>query len=462
MPATPAPVAATAPAAAPPQPAAVSPVASPSASAAASASASPAAPASPDWLTYQHDAARSGRTTGAYNPASTTLLWESDPLDGQIYAQVLVAGARVFVATENDTIYALDAVTGRAVWSQHLGEPVPRSALPCGNIDPTGITGTPVIDSAAGVLYAVDYLRQPPHHELVALDLNSGAVKSHQSIDPPGANPLPLQQRGALALANQTVYVPFGGLFGDCGDYHGWIVAASLADGAERGAYQVPTHREGAIWSAPAIGPTGDLYAATGNGDSTTDFDQSNTVLRLSPQLKLLDYFAPRDWADMNRRDADLGSTGPALLDNGLVLQIGKTGIGYLLRSDGLGKIGGEIMSASLCAGGAYGGAAHSGSMAYVACRDGLYAVRVQAQAFNVMWRGPQFSAGAPVITDDAVWTLDDGTSSLYAFNPQDGSVLFRAPAGQASNPPHFLSPAAAGGRIFQSRGRTIAAYGTK
>jgi polyvinyl alcohol dehydrogenase (cytochrome) len=371
-----------------------------------------------------------------------------------------VAGSRVFVATENDTVYALDAATGRSVWTQHLGEPVPRSALPCGNIDPTGITSTPVIDAAAGLLYAVDYLRQPPHHELVALDLGSGAVRFHEPIDPPGANPLPHQQRAALAMANGTVYVPFGGLFGDCGEYHGWVVGASAADGSQRGVYQVPTHREGAIWAAAAITPAGDVYVATGNGDSTTDFDYSNAVLHLSADLKLLDYFAPREWADLNRRDADLGSTGPILLDGGLILQIGKTGIGYLLQADRLGKIGGEVMQASLCGGGAYGGAAHAGGMVYVACRDGLYAVRVQGQAFSVVWRGPQFNAGAPLITDDAIWTLDDGSTSLYALNPQTGSVLFRAPAGQGSNPPHFLTPSAAHGRIFHSRGRTIAAYG--
>jgi streptogramin lyase len=98
--------------------------------------------------------------------------------------------------------------------------------------------------------------------------------------------------------------------------------------------------------------------------------------------------------------------------------------------------------------------------MVYVACRDGLYAVRVQGQAFSVVWRGPQFNAGAPLITDDAIWTLDDGSTSLYALNPQTGNVLFRAPAGQGSNPPHFLTPSAAHGRIFHSRGRTIAAYG--
>ena len=78
------------------------------------------------------------------------------------------------------------------------------------------------------------------------------------------------------------MYVPFGGLFGDCGDYHGWVVGASAVDGSPRGAFQVPTRRLGA-WAAAAFNAAGDLFVATGNGDSTTAFDHSNAVLRLSP-----------------------------------------------------------------------------------------------------------------------------------------------------------------------------------
>jgi hypothetical protein len=97
--------------------------------------------------------------------------------------------------------------------------------------------------------------------------------------------------------------------------------------------------------------------------------------------------------------------------------------------------------------------------MVYAACQDGLYAIQVQKDGFAVIWQGPKFSAGAPILTEDAVWTIDDGTASLYALSRQDGSVLFRAPAGQGTNPPHFLSPSAAGGRVFHSRGSTVVAY---
>ena len=442
--------------------ASTSPSTSSSPSAGSGASPSPGVLASADWVTYQHDNSRSGMAQGTYDVANARQLWETDPLDGQVYAQPLVIGQRVYVATENNTVYALDASTGSPTWMQHLGDPVPRNVLPCGNIDPTGITSTPVADVANGVLYVVDYLKDGPHHELAALDLDTGSVRFSAPVDPPGANPLPLQQRGALGLANGTVFVPFGGLFGDCGDYHGYVVSAGADDGQQRAVYQVPTHREGAIWAAPSFNAAGDVFVATGNGDSTTDFDGSNMVVRLDPrELQVVDFFAPSNWADLSRRDADLGSAGPILLDNNRVLQVGKSGTGYLLDVNAMGKIGGELYQAPICSGGAYGGAGHLGSIAYIGCRDGLVAIQINDRAFTMLWRGPQFNAGAPTLSDNAVWTIDDGTTSIYALDRTTGRVLFRANAGQASNPPHFLTPSASSGRVFHSRGRTIVAFGS-
>src|SRR5438105_2863118 len=99
-----------------------------------------------NWTTYQHDPQRSGVASGTYDPASFNQLWESQQLDGDVYAQPLVVGTTVYVATQNNTVYALDAASGNQVWAQHLGDPVPRGMLPCGNVDPTGILSTPVAD----------------------------------------------------------------------------------------------------------------------------------------------------------------------------------------------------------------------------------------------------------------------------------------------------------------------------
>jgi outer membrane protein assembly factor BamB len=413
------------------------------------------------WLTYQHDAQRSGRAAGSYDPATLHQLWETPPLDGLVYAQPLVQGGRVYVPTQNDTLYALDATSGDIVWQSHVGEPVARSSLPCGNVDPTGILSTPVIDPSSAVLYAVAFV-QPPHHELYAFDLATGNVRFHQPIDPPGASPLPHQQRAALSVANGTLYVPYGGLFGDCGSYHGWVLAASANDGSTTAVYQVPTQREGAIW-APAgasIDSAGDLFVSTGNGDSTSQFDYANAVVRLSPDLQMHDWFATSDWAELSRRDADLGSIAPTLLeDQGLVFQSGKNGIGYLLKADHLGNIGGEVFQAPVC-NGAYGGTAHAGDMVYVSCRNGLVALRVSNQQFEVAWRGPPFTASAPAITDAAVWTIDSGNARLYGLDPNSGQAVFQAQGAGGGNLPHFLAPAADGGRIFHSRGRSVVAFG--
>ena len=101
--------------------------------------------------------------------------------------------------------------------------------MPCGNINPLGITGTPVYDPQTGLIFAVAEI-QGPAHLLVGVDVKTGQVKVRRLVDPPGANPQVHQQRAALALYGDKVYIAFGGLYGDCGDYHGMVVA-SRTDG---------------------------------------------------------------------------------------------------------------------------------------------------------------------------------------------------------------------------------------
>ena len=113
-------------------------------------------------------------------------------LDGQVYGEPLEATGRVFVATENDTIYALAANTGAVLWSTHVGTPVPSGDLPCGDISPTvGITGTPVIDVARGEIFAVadELSGGAPAHVLVGLNMYTGTSLLAQAVDPPGPGP---------------------------------------------------------------------------------------------------------------------------------------------------------------------------------------------------------------------------------------------------------------------------------
>src|SRR5690348_15817697 len=111
-----------------------------------------ATPSAAAWPTYGRDFARSGVAAVA-KPGPLTVSWRVR-LDGAVYGQPLLVGDLVVAATENDSVYGLDQATGKVAWRRHVGTPVPLASLPCGNIDPLGITGTPVYDPASGLVYA--------------------------------------------------------------------------------------------------------------------------------------------------------------------------------------------------------------------------------------------------------------------------------------------------------------------
>lgn len=217
---------------------------SPTASSQATTAGSSTSPGD-DWTTYHGDNGRTGYEQ-ASNFTSVKSDWNSSTLDGDVYAEPLVYGGEVFVATENNSVYALNATDGGVVWRTNLGTPVPGDKLQCGDIDPTGITGTPAIDPSTGMLYVVSF--SSLHHTLSALKVSTGAVEFQRAVDPPGFDVTAQQERSALSLANGMVYIPYGGLDGDCGSYHGWVVALPENGTGSTDVYQVPTGNEGGIW----------------------------------------------------------------------------------------------------------------------------------------------------------------------------------------------------------------------
>jgi hypothetical protein len=319
-----------------------------------------------EWPSYQGGALQGVLPETGASPAPRREPWASPQLDEAVWASPIVAGGQVIVATENDTVYAFDARGGadwRPRWVRHLATPVQAGSLPCGDITPvSGITSTPVADVPAQRLYVVAF-QQPAHHVLYTLDLGTGRVQARRGVDPPGESKLTEQQRGALRLSGGTVYVPYGGLDGDCGQYHGWVVGAPTGAGPTI-SFRVPVCPNGCpFWSpgGPTVGEDGDLWLTTGNSDgSSSAFDYSNTVVRLSPQLKLLDWFAPQDWRSLSQQDQDLGSLSPVLLPSGLALQVGKNAVAYLLHRDQLGRIGGAAAMGGAC--GAFGAAVAEGT----------------------------------------------------------------------------------------------------
>ena len=426
----------------------------------APATASPSGNLGDDWPEYHGGPTRSG--LGAHEPAmqKPKVAWSAD-LDGHVYASPLVVGGHVLVATENNTVYSLDLFTGAPVWKTHLGDPVRSSALPCGNITPvSGITGTPAVDVKSGRLYVVAFLNGF-RHILYTVRLIDGTVIGQQIVDPVGSNPSTQQQRGALAIGAGYVYVTLGGLFGDCGDYHGYVVAVPTG-GGQALAYKTPVQREAGIWSSAGatIDASGSVYVSTGNGEPTTTFGYGNSVIRLSPQLAVESFFAPTNWAQLDSGDVDLGSVGVTILPSkGLALAAGKEGVAYVLRTSRLGGIGGQLASRKVCDA-AFGGTARSSdeSTVYLPCGDGLVALTVTPNSIDVAWKAARPRLGSPILAAGVLWAIEPDSATLYALDPGTGAQLFSTGLGAAE---HFSTPAATTGFVIAPAGTRVVALAT-
>jgi hypothetical protein len=419
-------------------PSSVTPTAAPSAATPQPTTAPTQPPQAPDWPTYHGDGARTG-VAGSFPTLGGRLVraW-SATLDGAVYGEPLGVRGRVIVATEGDSVYALDPTNGRVVWRRHLGTPVPLSSLPCGDIDPLGITSTPAYDAASGSLFVVAEVTGS-RHVLFALDPATGAVRWSRGVDLAGDDPRVHQQRAALALGNGYVYIGLGGLYGDCGAYRGEVVGVPTSGHGSTLAYRVPVAREGAVWATggPVLDGQGNVYVSVGNGSSTTTYDGSDSVLELSPTLRLRSRFAPARWAQDNAADADLGSLSPVLVPGGWVFIAGKSGIAYVLRQGALGGIGGEVSAAAVCT--AFGGASEVGSTVYLPCSSGLRQVEIgPGGAIHPGWQTASGATGPPVIGGGAVWSIAIASGVLCALSPSNGRVLARITVGSV---PHFDSP---------------------
>ena len=398
----------------------------------------------PDWPTYHGDALRTGYAPTMPTASGAPQVVENHELDGNVYASPLAIGGRIVVATENDTLYAIE--DGTIVWHQHLGTPASQDQLPCGNIVPLGITGTPVVHG--GTIYVVaEFGGSPPTHELFAVRLSDGNVLWHRSVDLPGADPAAMQERGALTVADGRVWIPFGGLFGDCGDYKGRVMGVPLDGSGTPVAYTVPTTREAGIWAPP--GPVWDgnnLYVEVGNGEASTGdpYDKSDSVLALTTGAELAQFFAPTTWAEDNAGDLDLGTQSPALVGKWAVA-VGKRGTAYVLDRTDLGGIGGEVSSVDLCT--SFGGTAQVGSRVYVPCTDGIRAIRVDGTGhIHVLWHADSSVWGSPVVGGGRVWSLNPDTGTLYALDPKNGHIVNSVNVGATSR---FATPAIYGARMF-------------
>ena len=424
----------------------------------------------PTWLTYGGNFARTA--VDATDPARTAApraLWTSPALDGPVYGEPLVSGGTVYVATEHDTVYALTASRGEVAWSLHLGSPASAGALPCGDITPdVGITSTMVIDAATQTLFASAETSSGAGlaHVLVAIDLSTHRVRWSRSLDQPGWSSAAQLQRTALAIASGDVLAGFGGHYGDCGSYHGWVVGVPESGSGTLEVYRVPSANEGAVWapSGVAVDGSGDVYVATGNGGARPGqaFDHGNSVIELSPQLAERQYFAPSSWAQDNASDADLGSTSPVLLGDGEVFEVGKSATAYLLGASALGGIGGQQASLRTC--NSRGGSAYLAPDAYVVCSDDAQVEQVRVGpgttlAHGWTWTSPTGGVGSPTIAGGVLWSIDAGAQKLYGVDLGTGTTRYVLNLGTGT-PTHFAAPAAAAGMIVVAGSRAVEAFG--
>lgn len=417
----------------------------------------------------------------------------SATIDGPTYAQPLYAEAAVggkdviVIATERNVVYALDAASGAVVWqTAPLATPVARTNLPCGNIDPLGITGTPYIDLGSRTIY-LGAMTTPDggatkKHEIFALSLDDGSVRSGWPVDVPAAVPgfqSDVQnQRGALVVEDGVLYVPYGGHYGDCGSYHGWLVGVNLSDPTKVTAWSTAA-KGGGAWSAGGVSSDGTgLYLTTGNTFDATTWGGGDAVIRLAKgpvfSMAAADYFAPTNWLDLDNTDLDMGThalvTAPGLSPSALVAGFGKDGKIYLLDRANLGGIGGQLARVAGATGEITGAVTSYTTSAgtFIAyrieggtgatCPNGtngnmaaMMLVAGSPPTLMPAWCAKEHDQSLPITsmtdtagTDAIVWNMG---AHLYAYDAETGAELWTG--GSLTNVRYFNTPIVAHGRVI-------------
>lgn len=429
-------------------------------------------------------------------------------IEGHIYAQPLywlpsgTTSGRIIVATESNTVYALDATTGATVWKSKLAHSVPLSELPCGNIDPDGITGTPVIDDSAGVLYldALSQRKGGPRHLIYALSLSDGSVLPNWPLDVQdelGKQGITFSsatqgERSALLLFKGNLYVNYGGNWGDCGSYNGTVIQLQTSP-PKIVAHWATRANGGGIWAQGGMAGDGAaLFLTTGNTFNASSWSDGEAIIRLKPGLKhsenAKDYFTPTNWKTLDNDDQDLGGTEALPLDIAVsggqpakrVIAFGKDGNAYLADRTNLGGVGGQIAVKAVSSGAIITAPAvlETPSQTMVAFTNsggsgcsgnGLTMLDVAASGsspISVAWCAPFSGRGAPIITttdakaNPIVWVAGaEGDNLLHGFDATNGNAVFTGGGATMSGLHHFVTVLAAEKRLYVAADGRVYAF---
>jgi hypothetical protein len=424
-------------------------------------------------------------------------------ISGNVYAQPLYiengpgGAAMVIVVTESNNVYALDALTGTVIWQRNnIGPPV-TSGLPCGNISPLGITGTPVVDLKSRSLFfdaMIDGATKK--HFIYSLNVDTGATNPNWPVDVNAAatyngmtfTSLWQNARAALGLVNGVVYVPYSGHLGDCEDYHGWVVGVPINNPSSVMAWAT-TALKGGIWGHGGVASDGtNMFVITGNTSGTGgNWGGGEAIIRLQAgpifSGNQTDYWAPTNWLSLDNGDTDLGGCGAVLIDvpgatpSQLVLALGKDGNAYLLNRNNLGGISAPVAFANV------DGVIRGQAAATYRTNQGTYFVfragSTAVSAYKITaanpplivpaWSVSQSGQGSPWVTttdvtnNAIVWVVgsEGGDQRLHGYNGDTGAVVYAGGGANElmANTRKWNTGIAARGRIYFAASNKVYAF---
>ncbi len=457
---------------------------------------------------HNHDTRDGLYIDPAFTPAAAAALKRdtnfNGTISGNVYAQPLyIEGgpdgrAMVIAVTESNNVYALDAANGSVIWQRNVGAPVPMADLPCGNIDPLGITGTPVVDLPSRTLF-LDAMTTPDggttkKHLIYALNVDTGTTNSGWPVDVNATaksgstvfTSVPQGQRSALAIVGTNVYVPYGGLAGDCGTYYGWVVGVPLTQPTNVTAWAT-TARGGGAWSVGGICSDGtNPFVATGNTFGASTWGGGEAIIRLFPgpvfSGQTNDYWAPTNWVALDAGDTDLGGSGPLIVDvpgatpSKLLVALGKDGNAYLINRTNLGGVSVPLAKAHLSSSTFIQAAAtyQTSLGTYVVAKGNstsLIAFRItptSPPAISGVWTNSENGQGSPFVTTTdgtnnvIVWGIgSESDQRLHGFNGDTGAVVFNGGGANElmAGTRRFNTAIAARGRIYVANDNKVYAF---
>jgi hypothetical protein len=385
-------------------------------------------------------------------------------ISGAVYAQPLYieggpSGPMVIEVTEQNNVYALDATTGLPIWSRtDIGSPV--SNTPCGGFNPTGITGTPVVDLASRRLFFDALISGSPNkHFIYSLNVDTGATTAGWPVDVnatasySGINFVSTAQeeRGGLALVNGIAYVCYSGYNGDCPTYHGWVVGVNINSPSTVGAWAT-TATGGGIWGHGGVASDGtNMFVVTGNTFNTGgNWMGGEAIIRLQAGPTFsgqpTDYWAPTNWLSLDNSDTDLGGVSATVVDvpganpSQLVLALGKDGNAYLVNRNNLGGIASAVAQANV--NGINRGISavtyQTSQGTYIAFHNDIGQIRAykitatSPPTITFAWSQNQTGRGSPWVTttdgtnNTIVWVAGvAGDQRLHGYDGDTGAVIY-------------------------------------